>query len=159
MTLPTTSIDGPGAGTPPSVESITLLVHGFYGDVRRDPLLGPVFEKTLHGQWDAHLQRLVDFWSTVALGTRSFKGDVFGKHMALEGVTPAHFAAWVGLWQQHTNRLFAPDVAHDLQVAAHGIARNLFRGYFSKDPAFAQPREEHDGHGPQHHGGGETQQG
>ena len=68
----------------PSAESITQLVHGFYGDVRRDPLLGPVFEKALHGQWDAHLQRLVDFWSTVALGARSFKGDVFGKHMALE---------------------------------------------------------------------------
>ena len=82
MTLPTASPDSSGAHAPPSVESITRLVHGFYGDVRQDPLLGPVFEKALHGQWDAHLQRLVDFWSTVALGTRSFKGDVFGKHMA-----------------------------------------------------------------------------
>lgn len=129
----------------PDVETITQLVHGFYGDVRQDPLLGPVFDKALHGRWDGHLQRLVDFWSTVALGTRSFKGDVFGKHMALEGVTPAHFAAWVGLWQRHTNRLFVPDVAHDLQVAAHGIARNLFRGYFGNDPAFASPRDDDNG--------------
>jgi len=159
MTLPTASPDSSGAHAPPSVESITRLVHGFYGDVRQDPLLGPVFEKALHGQWDAHLQRLVDFWSTVALGTRSFKGDVFGKHMALEGVTPAHFAAWVGLWQQHTHRLFAPDVAHDLQVAAHGIARNLFRGYFSNDPGFAQSRQEHDGHSASHLGGQEAQPG
>jgi len=92
MNLQTTSPEGLGAHAPPSVESITQLVHGFYDDVRQDPLLGPVFEKALHGQWDAHLQRLVDFWSTVALGTRSFKGDVFGKHMALEGCgssTPA----------------------------------------------------------------------
>ncbi|MCT6719852.1 group III truncated hemoglobin [Acidovorax sp. K2F] len=149
----------------PSAESITQLVHGFYGDVRRDPLLGPVFEKALHGHWDAHLQRLVDFWSTVALGARSFKGDVFGKHMALEGVTPAHFAAWVALWQQHTNRLFAPEVAHDLQVAAHGIARNLFRGYFANDPGFVQPRDEghgrhrRDEHGARHQGSEETQRG
>ena len=105
------------------------------------------------------LQRLVDFWSTVALGTRSFKGDVFGKHMALEGVTPAHFAAWVGLWQQHTSRLFAPEVARDLQVAAHGIARNLFRGYFGNDPGFVQPREEQGGHGARPHGGEGAQQG
>ncbi|MDH4427965.1 MAG: group III truncated hemoglobin [Acidovorax sp.] len=139
--------DGPGGHAPPSVESITQLVHGFYGDVRQDPLLGPVFEKALHGQWDTHLKRLVDFWSTVALGSRSFKGDVFGKHMVLQGVTPAHFAAWVGLWQLHTNRLFAPEVAHDLQVAAHGIARNLFRGYFDGEPAFAPPRHAHDGRG------------
>jgi hemoglobin len=137
------------AALTPDADRIALLVHGFYADVRNDPLLGPVFEKALHGRWDAHLQRLVDFWSTVALGTRSFKGDVFGKHMALEGVTPAHFAAWVGLWQHHTSRLFAPEVAHDLQVAAHGIARNLFRGYFGSDPAFVPPRVEHGGH-PRH---------
>ena len=147
MTQQTPLSDSPGGHAPPSVESITRLVHGFYGDVRQDPLLGPVFENALHGQWDTHLQRLVDFWSTVALGTRSFKGDVFGKHMALEGVTPAHFAAWVGLWQQHTSRLFTPEVAHDLQVAAHGIARNLFRGYFGSDPAFVPPRSGHSEHG------------
>ena len=135
----------------PTPESIAQLVHGFYADVRRDPLLGPVFENALHGQWDTHLQRLVDFWSSVALGTRSFKGDVFGKHMALVGVTPAHFAAWVGLWQQHTSRLFAPEVARELQVAAHGIARNLFRGYFGNDPAFAPPRQTRGGHAG--HGG------
>jgi hemoglobin len=122
------------------LETITQLVYGFYADVRKDPLLGPVFEKALGDRWDAHLQRLVDFWSTVALGARSFRGDVFGKHMALEGVTPAHFAAWVELWQHHTHRLFAPDTARELQVAAHGIARNLFRGYFGSAPQFlAQP--------------------
>ena len=159
MTLNMPLSGAPEAHAPASVESITQLVHGFYGDVRQDPLLGPVFEKALHGQWDAHLQRLVDFWSTVALGTRSFKGDVFGKHMALEGVTPAHFAAWVGLWQQHTSRLLAPEVAHDLQVAAHGIARNLFRGYFGNGPGFVQPREEHGGHGAQPSGSEGAQQG
>ena len=58
----------------PDKESITELVHAFYADVRKDDLLGPVFDKALHGQWDAHLHRLVDFWSTVLLGARSFKG-------------------------------------------------------------------------------------
>ena len=130
----------PTPNAAPSVETITALVHGFYADVRQDPLLGPVFEQALYGRWDVHLQRMVDFWSTVALGTRSFSGNVFGKHMALEGVTPAHFAAWVALWKKHTEQLFAPDVARDLQVAAHGIARNLFRGYFGSDPGFMERR-------------------
>ena len=125
----------------PSTESMTVLVHSFYADVRAHPLLGPVFEAALQGRWEAHLARLVDFWCTVALGARSFKGDVFGKHMALTGVTPAHFAAWVGLWQQHTTRLFAPELAQELQIAAHGIARNLFRGYFGQAPAFVEVRE------------------
>ena len=122
----------------PSVESLTALVHGFYADVRADALLGPVFEAALRDRWEPHLARMVDFWSTVALGSKSFKGNVFTKHMALTGVTPAHFAAWVRLWGEHTERLFAPQVAQGLQVAAHGIARNLFQGYFGSKPVFAQ---------------------
>ena len=100
----------PASQIAPSVESITQLVHGFYGDVRRDPLLGPVFEKALHGQWDAHLQRLVDFWSTVALGTRSFKGDVFGKHMALEGVMGKE-VTFQALFSERWGRFIATEIA------------------------------------------------
>lgn len=131
----------------PCTENIKQLVHDFYRDVRADPLLGPVFENALHGAWELHLERLVDFWSTVALGTRSFRGDVVGKHMVLQGVTPAHFAAWVGLWQQHTDRLMAPESAYELQVVAHGVARNLFRGYFGSEPAFASTHGNGDEHG------------
>ena len=121
----------------PTVQSLTELVHSFYADVRADPLLGPVFEEALRDRWEPHLARMVDFWSTVALGSKRFRGNVFTKHMALQGVTPAHFAAWVRLWGEHTNRLFTPEVAHELQTAAHGIARNLFLGYFGTQPTFA----------------------
>ena len=89
----------------PTVESISELVHAFYADVRQDALLGPVFDEALNGQWDEHLHRLVDFWSTVLLGSRSFKGNVLGKHMQLQGITPAHFAAWVRLWNEQTAQL------------------------------------------------------
>ena len=120
----------------PTVQSLTELVHSFYADVRADPLLSPVFEEALRDRWEPHLARMVDFWSTVALGSKRFRGNVFTKHMALQGVTPAHFAAWVKLWGEHTERLFTPEVAHELQTAAHGIARNLFLGYFGSRPAF-----------------------
>ena len=129
----------------PSVQSLTALVHGFYGDVRADALLGPVFEAALHDRWEPHLARMVDFWSTVALGSKSFSGNVFSKHMALSGVTPEHFAAWVRLWGKHTERLFAPEVARELQIVAHAIARNLFQGYFGSKPVFAQSAVQPDG--------------
>ena len=120
-----------------NTESITTLVHDFYADVRADPVLGPVFEQALHERWEPHLQRMVDFWSTIALGDKRYSGNVFAKHMALSGITPEHFAAWVRLWGQHTERLFAPDVAHELQSVAHGIARNLYLGYFGTRPVFS----------------------
>lgn len=136
--MPLTSVpSSPGTRGPLSRERLSTLVHRFYADVRADALLGPVFEDALHDRWEPHLERMVEFWSTVALGSRSFTGNVFGKHMALSGVTPAHFSHWVGLWKDNTERLFEPDVAHDLQVTAHGIARNLFHGYFGEMPNFA----------------------
>lgn len=122
---------------------ITDLVHGFYADVRADALLGPVFDAALQDRWEPHLARMVDFWSTVALGSRRYRRNVLAQHGALEGVTPAHFAAWVGLWQQHTERRFAPEVAHSLQQAAHGVARALFRKCFGHLPAFDMPAGGH----------------
>lgn len=122
---------------PVTRERLSTLVHAFYADVRADVLLGPVFEAALAERWEPHLARMVEFWSTVALGSKSFSGNVFGKHMALADVTPAHFAAWVRLWGDHTGRLFEADDARELQVVAHGIARNLFQGYFGTRPTFA----------------------
>lgn len=122
---------------PITQERLATLVHGFYADVRADPLLGPVFEQALADRWEPHLERMVAFWSTVALGSKSFTGNVFGKHMALADVTPAHFAAWVRLWGEHTERLFHAEDARELQITAHGIARNLFQGYFGMRPTFA----------------------
>ena len=138
---PSAPSPSPGSGNggewrTPSVESLTELVHSFYAAVRADALLGPVFENALRDRWEPHLARMVDFWSTVALGSKRFRGNVLGKHMALQGVTPAHFAVWVRLWGEQTERLFAPEVARDLQITAHGIARNLFLGYFGTQPVF-----------------------
>ncbi|HZW21874.1 MAG TPA: group III truncated hemoglobin, partial [Noviherbaspirillum sp.] len=54
-------------------DSITTLVGDFYADVRADPELGPVFDAVLAGHWEEHLDRMVDFWSTVVLHTHSFR--------------------------------------------------------------------------------------
>ena len=131
--LPEAAVPAPLAQA--DAASITRLVHGFYGGVRADAALGPVFDAAIAPHWDAHLARMVDFWSTVMLGTRSFRGgDVFGKHMAVQGVQPEHFATWLRLWAEHTQAVFVPELALELQTVAHNIARNLFRGYFGQWP-------------------------
>jgi hemoglobin len=112
--------------------SIHTLVHQFYADVRADPELGPLFDKAIGARWDAHLARMVEFWSTVMLGTHNFQGNVFGTHMALEGVEPEHFRRWLGMFFATTDRLFAPDVAREFQVVGRRIASSLQYGYFGK---------------------------
>jgi hemoglobin len=112
--------------------SIRTLVHQFYDDVRADPVLGPVFDGAIGDRWDAHLARMVEFWSTVMLGTHDFQGNVFGTHMALGGVEPEHFRRWLGMFFATTDRLFAPAVAQEFQVVGQRIASSLQYGYFGK---------------------------
>lgn len=120
-------------------EDMSKLVSSFYADVRKDSLLGPVFEPVIGDQWAHHLQRMTDFWSTVMLGEKSFRGNVFGKHVALaesNDVHPEHFLRWITLWHKHTNALFEEPVARELQETAQGIGRNLFYGFFNQFARF-----------------------
>ncbi len=112
--------------------SITTLVHTFYDAVRADPELFPVFDAAIGANWAPHLERMVDFWSTVMLGTKSFQGNVFGKHMLLSGVTEQHFVRWLAHFEATSARLFAPEVAHEFQVNARRIASSLQYGFFGQ---------------------------
>lgn len=123
-------------------QAITELVQTFYGDVRADETVGPIFEAELRDRWDIHLPRMVEFWCTLMIGARSFSGNVYGKHMALDGVAPEHFRAWLRLWFARTNAMFTQDPAEQLQDIAVGIARNLFRGYFGADADFDSIEDE-----------------
>lgn len=116
------------------------LVWDFYADVRRDPELGPVFEAVIGPEWDEHLERMVEFWSTLMLGTRSFKGNVFARHVSLAKtakIQPTDFLRWLTLWHTHTTSLFGTTaIASDLQRAAQGVGRSLFHGMFQEHARF-----------------------
>lgn len=113
-------------------DAIATLVQQFYDAIRADPELFPVFDAAIGANWTPHLERMVDFWSTVMLGGRSFQGNVFGKHMLLNGVTPAHFQRWLALFEAATARLFAAAVAEEFQTVARRIAGSLQYGFFGK---------------------------
>ena len=115
-------------------DAIALLVDRFYAGVRADALLGPVFEPLLHGRWDAHLARMVDFWCTACKLQRDFRGNVYDKHMALPEIRLAHLLRWLRLWKRHTEALFAPQDAARLWRVALGVARVLHLGWFGELP-------------------------
>ncbi|NKX30086.1 group III truncated hemoglobin, partial [Rhodobacteraceae bacterium R_SAG6] len=49
-------------------EVLRELVHAFYGKIRKDPVLGPIFAARID-DWPPHLDRMTSFWSSVALMT------------------------------------------------------------------------------------------
>jgi hemoglobin len=111
-------------------ESIQDLVQVFYGRVREDEILSPVFNKALGNDWALHEAKLVEFWSTIVLDSRSFKGNVYGTHMALTDIEPAHFTRWLGLFEQTTHELFDEQCAEQFLKMAYRVASSLQIGFF-----------------------------
>lgn len=111
---------------------IAQLVHEFYDSVRDDPQLHIIFEAAIGDDWDPHLARMVEFWSTVMLATHEFRGNVFGTHMELDGVVPDHFKRWLALFETTARRLFVPGLADDFMLVARRIAASLQYGYFGR---------------------------
>ena len=58
-------------------EDVTLLVNTFYAKIRKDSLLGPIFNQHIPDErWPEHLSKLADFWETNLFGVAKFKGNL-----------------------------------------------------------------------------------
>ena len=112
--------------------AIATLVNDFYTDIGQDALLAPIFNGAIKDHWEPHLGRMVDFWCSVMLASGEFKGNVFGKHMQIQGIEMAHFRRWLALFETHVRRLFAPEVADEFMLVARRIAASLQYGYFGQ---------------------------
>ena len=93
-------------------------------------------DAAIGAHWETHLERMVEFWCTMMLDTRSFSGSVFGTHMQLKGVEPLHFERWMSLWYRHTAAGFEAADRKQLREKAEMIGRSLFLGFFSTPAKF-----------------------
>ena len=108
------------------------MVDKFYARVREDAVLSPVFNDRLAGKWDAHMPRMYAFWTKALLSSGEFQGNVFGKHMALDGIEKEHFVRWLGLFKQTVNEVYDGDDALEVMEIAERIAGSLQFGFFGE---------------------------
>ncbi len=104
-------------------EEINNLVDRFYAKVRLDHEIGPIFNAAID-DWPAHLSLLKDFWCTVLLTERSYKGDPLSKHLELS-LDPAHFARWLTLFAETARETMSPEDAEFIIGKSHRIAENF----------------------------------
>ncbi|HYD76818.1 group III truncated hemoglobin [Ramlibacter sp.] len=109
-------------------EEVHRLVHGFYAQVRQDPELGPVFDAHIR-DWDPHLARMVDFWSSALRGTARFRGTPMPKHVALPDLNEGLFQRWLALFGSTTAALGNPAMKARADLLAHRIADSLWYGW------------------------------
>jgi len=118
---------------------IRRLVHAFYVKVEQDQLIGPVFTRVLGSDWDLHLGKMCDFWSSVMLMTGRYKGNPMAAHMRLKTVRPSHFERWLELFRQTATEVCPPEAAVAFIMRADNIARSLQLGMFFRPEARLAP--------------------
>jgi hemoglobin len=126
---PSTPRRAPGAAVGVSEEMIRALVDGFYAKVRRDPALGPIFNRVIpHDGWEPHLAKLGDFWSSVMLATGRFSGAPMPAHVRIPEIRPTHFARWLHLFRETAGEVCPPEAAQVFIARAEMIAESLQLG-------------------------------
>lgn len=107
-----------------SEELIARLVETFYGRVREDAVLGPIFMARLGEDWQPHLAKLRDFWSSVTLMSGRYRGRPQAAHAGL-GLQPAHFERWLALFEATVAELCTGPAAFLFADRARRIAESL----------------------------------
>ena len=127
----------------PSIDEGTIrtLVHGFYAKIREDAVLGPIFARVIGEDWDPHLAKMCDFWSSVMLMTGRYKGNPMLAHLRLKTVRPEHFERWLALFRLTAEEICPSEIAALFVARAENIARSLQLGMFFRPETSAAKAE------------------
>jgi hemoglobin len=122
LALTEAASSGPIRATGITPDTIALIVDEFYAECRRDPVLGPVFERHVDS-WDEHLARVRTFWSSALLRSGQYSGRPLEAHLAIPGLAPEHFTHWLRLFSQTVSKHCSPQDAAAFMALAGRMAR------------------------------------
>jgi len=103
-------------------ETIAMVVTEFYAECRRDPVLGPIFERHVEN-WDDHLARIRRFWSAALLKAGQYSGRPLEAHLAIPNLAPEHFTRWLRLFSQTVSKHCTPADASVFMAMAGRMAK------------------------------------
>jgi hemoglobin len=106
-------------------DSIAELVDTFYGRIRTDQLLGPIFAAAIGSDWGPHLDKMKAFWSSVLLASGTYKGNPMIAHLQLPRLTEHHFDHWLQLWRETAANLCSEALASVFIGKAEAIGERL----------------------------------
>lgn len=102
------------------------VVHGFYDAIRKDDLIGPIFNQAIAPHdWPRHLAKMCDFWSATLLRTGRYDGRPLPPHLAIPDLGEEHFRRWLTLFRETVARLCPPEVARLFLDRAFRIAHSF----------------------------------
>ena len=111
-------------------EDTSLLVRTFYVKVRKDEVLGPIFNGII-ADWESHLELLTDFWETQLFLKRKYHGNPVIVHQEVDekmnhSIGPEHFGLWLNLWFATIDELFDGETAWIAKNRAQKMSTMLY---------------------------------
>ena len=112
---------------PITVEQIDLVMTRFYAKVRKDPVLGPIFDGHIDN-WPEHEAKIAGFWRNAIMFERSYDGNPMRAHMMAGDVRADHFDGWLALFDEVLETTLPAEPAAAWSALAHRIGRGLRMG-------------------------------
>ena len=88
---------------------VIILVNRFYESVKKNEIIGYIFNDVAKVDWEHHLPIMYDFWDNVLFQTGSYNRNTIGAHKQLNQLIPLqreHFNEWLKLWKENVDELF-----------------------------------------------------
>ncbi len=105
-------------------DDIRLLVDTFYDKVKKDEVIGYIFQEIIGEDWSHHLPVMYNFWNTVLFAQQGYTGNPVKKHIEIDKRIPleeTHFSRWALLWNDTIDELFAGEIADTAKKRAHAM--------------------------------------
>lgn len=113
-------------------ENVRTLVMSFYSKLIKDDIVGPFFIAKLGNDmskehWKTHLETIVVFWSSLALGNPKYTGSLFVPHTQLGDLKRETFEQWLKLFAETLDEVYVQAIADKFKERSIIIAGNFMR--------------------------------
>ncbi|HEX5152194.1 MAG TPA: group III truncated hemoglobin [Parafilimonas sp.] len=106
-------------------KDVEQLINSFYGKVKRDDVIGFIFNDVAKVNWEKHLPVMYNFWEGIIFLTGKYSGNPMAVHMQLNHrvkLGKEHFERWIKLFTETVDELFEGKKAALAKEKAIGIA-------------------------------------
>lgn len=106
-------------------KDIEFLMNSFYDKVRRDEVIGYIFNDVAKVDWDHHIPIICDFWENILFQTNVYKGNPMLTHIRLHAMTTltkTHFDQWQKLFLETVDEHFEGEKAELAKQRARSVA-------------------------------------
>jgi len=125
---------------------IYQVVSSFYSKIKTHDLLGPIFTQAIpENEWEAHMQKITDFWDSAVFGSMTYRGNPAMTHSNVDkansfDITQNHFSVWLQNWNRTLDEHGSGPNVEDMKLKARKMASGLYIGMWNNKPEHKKPR-------------------